>query len=248
MGVRQPLQFGHDDRRAIYEYVERHGIVTMADLEGELDIDPGALRHHLAILRRDGQLERTDGHLRVAIEYDTGETRVSSAGTSYTIRPAREEDLAGIVGVIRQVVEAGTYVEAESVAQILDHEEVLLRFNEVESRMFFVATVDDEVIGWVHVRGSELEKLAHTAELTVGVLEGYRDNGIGSSLLRRGLEWAGANGFHRIYQSVPATNEDAIDFLEHHGWETEAIREGHYHIDGDQVDEVMMATEVAPIE
>ncbi|NNC24697.1 GNAT family N-acetyltransferase, partial [Salinisphaera sp. USBA-960] len=36
-------------------------------------------------------------------------------------------------------------------------------------------------------------------------------------------------------------NEEAIAFLEGRGWETEAVRDGHYKIDGDYVDEVMMA-------
>lgn len=248
MGIRRPLQFDHDDRRCIYGFVERTGTVHRDELADALDLDPTAVRHHLAILRRDGLLVEEDGLLRVAIGTETGETHVGPNGISYRIRGAREEDLAGIVGVIDAVVSAGSYVEAENVAQLLDHQEVLLRFNEIESRMFFVATIGEDVVGWVHLRGSELEKLAHTATLTVGVIEEYRGRGIGSALLRRGLEWAGANGYERIYQSVPATNEGAIDFLEHHGWTVEAVREGHYRIDGAAVDEIMMATEVVPAE
>lgn len=244
MAKRSRLEFDHEDRRRIYTYVERHGAVKQDRIANAVDIDETAVRHHVAILRRDGLLEEVEGTLRINVERATGEQTVSSDGIAYTIRAARQEDLSGIVGAIRQVVSAGSYVEAESVAELLDHEEVLLRFNDIESRMFFVATVDDAVIGWVHLRGSELEKLGHTATLTVGVLDEYRGRGIGGDLLRRGLEWASAEGYERIYQSVPATNESAITFLEHHGWSVEAIREGHYRIDGAPVDEVMMATEV----
>lgn len=38
-----------------------------------------------------------------------------------------------------------------------------------------------------------------------------------------------------------ATNESGIRFLETHDWNTEAIRRDHYRIDGEFVDEVMMA-------
>lgn len=246
MTVRRPLQFDHDDRRRVYEYVERKGTARRNELASALDLDESAICHHIAILKRDGRIAVEDDLIRIAFEPDDGETHVSPAGTSYRIRVAREEDLAGIVGVITSVVSAGAYVEAENVAQLVDHEEVLLRFNEIESRMFFVATVDEEVVGWVHLRGSELEKLSHTTTLTVGVLAEYRGQGIGSALLRRGLEWAGENGYERIYQSVPATNQRAIDFLEHHGWTVEAVRQAHYRIDGTAVDEVMLATEVVP--
>jgi ribosomal protein S18 acetylase RimI-like enzyme len=130
---------------------------------------------------------------------------------------------------------------ARAVADVVEHEGVLLRHNELESRIFFVATVNDEVVGWVHLKHPEIDKLAHTAELTVGVLEEYRGHGIGSHLLERGLEWAASEGYEKLYNSVPATNESAIAFLEAHDWEVEAVREDHYRIDDRYVDEVMLA-------
>jgi len=107
--------------------------------------------------------------------------------------------------------------------------------------MIFVATVEEEVIGWVHLDLPEAEKLSHTAVLTVGILPEYRGHGIGSTLLDRGCDWARDHGFEKLYNSIPSTNEQAIDFLQSHGWETEAIREDHYKIGGEYVDEVMMA-------
>ncbi|WP_440764933.1 N-acetyltransferase family protein [Natronorubrum sp. DTA7] len=240
MASSEPLEFGHDDRKRIYEHVERHGAVDPDDVQVTLGIDPSGFRHHVAILKRDGQLEESGGKLRVTIDAGAEEEYVSE-DLEFHIRPARQEDLTGIVGAIRQVAEEKTYIEAESVADEIDHQDALLRHNEIESRMFFVATVEDEVVGWVHLHAPELEKLSHTAELTVGVLEEYRGHGIGSHLLSRGLEWAGANGYERVYQSVPSSNEDAIAFLEGHDWETEAVREDHYKLNGHYVDEVMMA-------
>lgn len=232
----------HDDRRRVFAHVERRGVVDRDRIPEAVSLDPGAVRHHLAILARDGLVTVTDGEVRVSLEAGAVE-EYALDGITFAIRPARQEDLAGIVGVIRTVVSAGTYVEAESVAQALDHEEVLLRLNQRESRMFFVATVEDEVIGWVHLQGSTLAKLAHTAELTVGLLPEYRGRGIGGRLLARALGWAKEQGYERIYQSVPATNPDAIGFLEHHGWREEARRPDHYRIDDVYVDEVMLAVE-----
>lgn len=243
MALRESLEFGHADRKKIYEYVERHGAADPEEVQDRLGIDPSGFRHHIAILKRDGRLEEKDGTLRVTIDAGA-EEEYRSADLEFHIRPARQEDLSGIIGAIRQVAEERTYIEAESVADEIDHEEALLRHNEIESRMFFVATVKDEVVGWVHLNAPELEKLSHTAELTVGVLEGYRGYGIGSHLLSRGLEWAGSNGYEKVYQSVPSTNEEAITFLEDHDWETEAVRENHYKLNGHYVDEVMMAVEL----
>ncbi|WP_254768793.1 bifunctional helix-turn-helix transcriptional regulator/GNAT family N-acetyltransferase [Salinilacihabitans rarus] len=239
----EELEFGHEDRRRIYEYVERHGAVDPEEVRDRLRLDPGGFRHHVAILKRDGRIDTEGGTLRVTLDGGAAE-EYRSDDVAFHIRPARQEDLTGIVGAIRRVAEERRYIVAESVADEVDHQDALLRHNEIESRVFFVATVEDEVVGWVHLNAPELDKLSHTAELTVGVLDEYRGYGIGSHLLSRGLGWAGSHGYEKVYNSVPSTNEDAIGFLEGHGWEIEAVREDHYKIDGEYVDEVMMALEL----
>ena len=245
MNSLQSLEFEHTDRETIYDYVERAGRVDRGEAQEEvLPHDPGGFRHHVGILKRNGFLEESaDGELSVALDVD-GTEEFAGDEFCFEVRPANQGDLTGIVGAIRQVAQEGRYIVAESVAQELDHQDVLLRQNELESRMFFVATVKDEVVAWVYVHAPELDKLSHTAELTVGVIEEYRGNGLGTHLLERGLEWAASNGYEKVYQSIPATNDAAAEFLEQHGWETEAIRRDHYRINGEYVDELMMAIQL----
>ena len=235
------LEFDHQDRKDIYAHIERYGTVEYDEAQRALDMSPEAFGHHVAVLRRDGIVTRLDdGRLQIAFEDETQET-FSGGDVEVTIRRAREDDLTGLVGAIRNALSNKTYIEGETVADIVESENVLLRHNELQKRIFFVATVHDDLVGWVHIHAPELEKLSHTAELTVGVIEEYRGHGIGEKLLDRGVRWAKEHGFEKLYNSVPSTNEDAIKFLEHHGWETEAVRKGHYKIDGEYVDEVMMA-------
>lgn len=101
---------------------------------------------------------------------------------------------------------------------------------------------DGEVVGWVHLHAPGMEKLRHTAEVTVGVAPDHRERGIGGALLDRGCRWADEQGYRKLYQSVPATNEAAVTFLTDRGWTVEATRADHYLVDGDFVDEVMLAT------
>lgn len=237
------LAFDSTDHRRLYEYVERHGAVEPREVWEAFEVDPVQFHHQLALLQRDGYLEKRDGALRVALDAGTAE-EFSPPELTFVIRPGRQEDLSGIVGAIRAVAEEQRYIVAETVAEQLDHEDALIRHNELVSRQFFVATVAGEVVGWAHVESPQLSKLGHTAELTLGVLEAYRRHGIGSHLLQRGLEWAAANGYERVYNSLPATNTDAIAFLHRNGFETEAIRSDHYRVGGGYVDEVMLARSV----
>lgn len=237
-GITKP-KFTHEGRRDIYDYVERHGAMEPESVRKSLNMEPRAFGHHVAILKRDQVLEETNGKLRIAIE-GGAEEEYSTEDVSFTIRQAREEDLTGLVGAIRQAIGSGEYVRAETVADVVDNEGVLLRHNEIESRIFFVATVGGEVVGWVHLKHMDLDKLRHTAQLTVGVLEEYRGHGIGSHLLERGLTWAAQQNFEKIENALPATNEKAIEFLKSRGFEVDAIREDHYKLNGEYVDEVMM--------
>jgi ribosomal protein S18 acetylase RimI-like enzyme len=244
MEVTEALDFDNDDRKDIYEYVESHGIVREDEIRRALSFDQAALGTHLTILRRDGYVRKVGNKVQVAYQEDDAEIYETEDGEGFTIRMAQQVDLDELVAVIREVAQEGTYIEAETVADVIDHEEVIIRHNDVESRMFFVATVDDELVGWVHLELPETEKLSHTAVLTVGLNSEFRGRGIGGRLLERGVRWARDHDFEKLYNSVPATNESAIEFLEAHGWETEAVREGHYKIDGEYVDEVMMAVDI----
>lgn len=240
MSVRRIPPIEVDDRRQIYEYVEQTGAVDPEDVAAATHIDPEEFNHHLAILKRDGHLEERHGKLQVALD-GGAEEEFTEAGVEYSIRPARQGDLSGIVGAIRETVEEKTYIEAETVAEQLDYEDVLLRHNDARTRMFFVATVGGDVVGWAHLEGSEVAKLAHTAEVTLGVLPEYRRHGMGSHLLQRCLTWAAKHGYEKIYNSIPATNQRAATFLQANGWQTEAIRKDHYKIDDAYVAEMMMA-------
>lgn len=232
-----------DERRRIYQYVEQHGAVKPGEIAERLNLDPETYNHHLAILKRDGRLEARNGHLEVALDGGTAE-EFTEAGVVFTIRPARHDDLSGIVGAIRETVEEKRYIVAESVAEQLDYEGALLRHNDAETRMFFVSVVDGDVVGWAHLQGPEVAKLAHTAEVTVGVLPEYRRHGMGSHLLHRSISWAAEHGYEKLYNSIPATNQAAASFLEENGWETEAIRANHYRIDGEYVAEQMYARRI----
>jgi ribosomal protein S18 acetylase RimI-like enzyme len=240
MQARQKPEFETPDHRRIYEYVEQEGRASPEEARDALEMDADTFDRRLAILKRDGYLEARDGDLLVALESGPAE-EYTSGDIEFVIRPARQSDLSGITGTIREITIEKTYLVAESVAEQLDFEGTLIRHNDVETRMFFVATVDDEVVGWTHVEAPEIEKLSHAARLTLGVLEEYRRHGIGSHLLQRGLEWAGSQGYQKVYNSIPATNQSAAQFLEEHGFETEAIRKSHYKIDDEFVAELMMA-------
>ncbi|WP_049921229.1 GNAT family N-acetyltransferase [Halopiger djelfimassiliensis] len=243
MGSLDRPTFADEASKHIYEFVERHGTVKRHVLLDSVPVSADGFQTHLEQLKADGYLEEDGGTIRLGLEFGAVETYETDA-VSVTIRPARQADFDGLVETIRDVTSEETYVVAETIAEQLLYENTVTRHNTVKSRMFFVATSDGDVVGWTHLELPQVEQVQDVAQQTVGVREDYQGYGIGSELLRRGIEWAEANGYRKVYNSVPVVNDRALEFLTDHGWDTEAIRRDHYTIDGDHVDEVMMAYEI----
>jgi len=240
MEVAERPTFESEVSKRIYEYVERHGTANRHIVQQTVSAPAEEFERELDRLESRGYLDDDGGTLRVALDVGAVE-EYEGTDTSFTIRPAGQDDFEGLVAAIRAVTDEETYVVAESIAEQLLYEETVTRHNAVESRVFFVATVDGTVVGWTHLDLPQVSRVRETAKQTVGVVPEHRRSGIGGKLLQRGLDWAEANGFRKVYNSVPVTNAAALEFLGDHGWETEAIRRDHYTIDGEYVDEAMMA-------
>jgi ribosomal protein S18 acetylase RimI-like enzyme len=231
--------FETEAAKAVYQYVERHGTAARHRVLKATKLDQKTFEQTLEALLAKGYLDDDGGMISVALDVGSIETHATGDYT-YTIRPARPADFEGLVDTIREVSDGGDYVVAESIAEQLLYDDAVMRHNTVESRVFFVATVDDALVGWCHLDLPQIDKLRETAHLTVGVDPAYQGHGIGSQLLERGTDWARANGYRKLYNTVPATAENALSFLEAHGWHTEGIRRNHYTVDDEEVDEVMM--------
>lgn len=240
------LDLETEAEKRVYRYVERRGVTSDDEIHERIDLPTEEVAIAIQRLVQQDYLEADDGTFRVARDAELERT-YRLAGVDVTIRPAGQEDLADLVELIRVVTDDRTYVVAESVAAQLAAEGTVIRDAGHHSRLFFVATVNDgrtddaPLVGWVHLTLPGVEYLDHAAELTVGVRPDFRRCGIGGRLARVALGWAAANGYRKVYQSLPGTNRAAIDFLRNHGWVVEAVRPDHYRIDGRFVDEVMMA-------
>lgn len=243
MTVEQRPTFDTKDRQRVYEYVLENGPVSPEELQDAelVHVTPERYWQIVAVLKRDGYLVEEEGVLRDAYR-PAGSEAHAGADVDFTVRRARLEDLSGLAGVIRQVTAGGNYIVGESVADQLAHADTLIDGDPEAPPTYFVALHDGEVIGWVNLERRDEVKLREVAYLTMGLLDEYRGQRIGSALLDRAVEWASRHGFRKVASNVPATNRSAVEFLEDNDWEVEAIRPDHYTIDGQPVDEVLIAT------
>lgn len=240
MEVLERPTFESDDSKRIYQYVERQGRADTDVLRETFDLSEEELQTQVDRLASKGYLRAEDGAVALELEIGTEQT-FETKDVTYVVRPARNEDFEQLVSTIQAVTDRRTYAVGEELAMELRYEDTVTRHNNVWSRVFFVATVDDYVVGWSHLDLPQVDKLRNTAQLTVGTRSEFRGYGIGKQLLDRALAWAEANDYEKVYNSVAETNMNAVTFLEAQGWEREATRENHFTIGDQQVDEIMLA-------
>lgn len=235
--------FETSDHERVYEYIEHNGAVSPSGIDEQVQLESDHVDEIMADLICDGYVIDFDGRLQLALGVGA-ETTHELDGTVVTIRSARQEDMPAIIDTIQHVVANVFYPRAEDLATRLDRDRVLKRHTDAETRVVFVPTVDDDVVGWVHVGASKLQRVRQTVEVTLGVHTGYRNQGIGSQLLECGCEWAASNTYRKACQRLPRTNDQARSFLESHDWEMEIIRRNHSDRFDERIDEVVMVIDL----
>jgi len=120
-------------------------------------------------------------------------------------------------------------------------------FNErVEIRDVLVALVDDEVAGYVRLgRATPLGASDHVLTVSGFAVDPARQRqGIGAALIEAAAAEARARGARRLTLRVLARNEGARRLYERTGFAVEGVLRGEFFLDGEYVDDVLMALDL----
>ena len=147
-----------------------------------------------------------------------------SAAAGVTVRPAREEDIDAMVDLLAAVAEEGRWIGTEAP---VDRERRRRRYAEDLQRdntVVLVADAGGELVGEL---GLILARYG-VADLGMLVAVGWRQRGVGSALLRAGIDWARQAGAHKIALQVWPHNRAAIALYERFGFQREGRLRRHY--------------------
>ena len=86
-----------------------------------------------------------------------------------------------------------------------------------------------------------MNRIKHTAYISIGVLQNYRKRGIGKALFVEIENWAKESGVTRLELTVMCHNTSAVALYENIGFEIEGIRRNAMIIDGKYINEYYMA-------
>ena len=108
-----------------------------------------------------------------------------------------------------------------------------------------VAERDGAIVGRLSITRDPHPASSHVADLGLMVARGSRRQGVGTALMEAAERWARKAGIQKLELHVFPHSEPAIALYERLGYEREGLRRHHYRRDGELIDAVLMAKELA---
>ena len=104
-----------------------------------------------------------------------------------------------------------------------------------------VAVSGGRVLGWCDINRHFFPSHSHGGSLGMGIISGYRGQGLGRLLIEDALDKARKGGFVRVELSVHADNFPAIALYQKVGFVSEGVHRRSVLIDGHFIDTISMA-------
>ena len=165
-----------------------------------------------------------------------------------SVRKAGPKDAPAIIMLQQRIAEETNFM-------LLEPHEVPIRpkglaghLREIETRSnsaWFVAECANEsdgaIVGYLGADGGRLTRNARSARIFVGVIRDCWGRGVGSALFETAEDWARAQGLRRLDLTVQVQNERGRALYEKLGYEIEGRMRATLVVDGEPVDELLMA-------
>ena len=156
------------------------------------------------------------------------------------VRQARPEDAEQVIALVQRITsEPGISVltgPGEFDMTVEQEQQFFRDCAAADNQVYLVAEVEGRIVGLLTCQGGKRQAVRHAATLGMSVAKEWRNQGVGSKLMARAVEWARDTGVvTRIELRVFTRNVAAIHLYEKFGFEVEGrlrravYRDGEYH-------------------
>ena len=127
-------------------------------------------------------------------------------------------------------------IEPKPLDQVAEFQGGLIRDN----YPVFYALEGERVIGWCDISVTANPRLNHRGSLGMGLIDGYRGQGLGSKLMDAALKHAQKIGLEKVELHVYTSNLAAIALYRRFGFEQEGLIKKYRKLEGRYFDCIMM--------
>lgn len=164
------------------------------------------------------------------------------------IREATESDAAEILCIRKSIISQNEFfipINEEFHVDVETQREKTIT-NSQQGGVTFVAEDGERIVGFLVFTRNSMKRLNHTGLFGMGILEDYRNQGVGTKLLLQLIDWSKTQeGIEKICLGVFSTNERAIKVYEKIGFKEEGREKRQIKFeDGRYADNVLMALHI----
>jgi RimJ/RimL family protein N-acetyltransferase len=169
---------------------------------------------------------------------------------TWTIREARPDDAAALVSLATAVSAEpeGWLISSDGWRGVGEERRYLKALRRYRHAAVYVADDHGAVVARLSLARDTHPASSHVADLGLMVAASHRRLGIGRALLAQSVAWARQVGVRKLELHVFPWNQPGIRLYESFGFEREGYRKRHYIRDGEEVDAILMAYRIPPLE
>jgi RimJ/RimL family protein N-acetyltransferase len=160
------------------------------------------------------------------------------------IRLLREHDAEAFLRLRKQVNEETSFMlrEPDENALIAKQQlEQFLRTFPQDNLLILVAEHDEQLVGFLIGERGVRQRNRQRLDLMIGILQAFTGRGIGTQFFLVMEDWARKIGILRLELTVMTRNHAAVALYQKRGFEIEGTMRRTMFIDGDYIDEHVMA-------
>jgi RimJ/RimL family protein N-acetyltransferase len=162
---------------------------------------------------------------------------MSGRTSTVSVRPAVAGDVDAIVDDVWAVAAEGRWIGTELPFDRDKRGSVFRDAIASDRAAVFVADDGGRIVGHILVNLASYG----VADIGMAIVEGYRGQGIGTTLLDSAIGWARGAGAHKMYLEVWPHNQAALALYRKAGFEEEGRKRRHYQrANGEVWDAILM--------
>ncbi|WP_341323594.1 GNAT family N-acetyltransferase [Solibacillus sp. FSL H8-0523] len=154
-----------------------------------------------------------------------------------------KEDALKIISVMTNAENSGFMLFAPGERRM--EEDSICKFinsiNNAPKSGIFIAVEEEEILGYLMIKGENLSRTSHRASIAIGVHSNSRGIGVGTILFEYIINWAKQEQIHRLELTVIENNVQAIHLYKKMGFEIEGIKKDSLQINDSYVNELYMS-------
>ncbi|MCH7350085.1 GNAT family protein [Aeromonas sp. MR7] len=160
------------------------------------------------------------------------------------VRQVRVSDADNILALMNRLDNETTfmlYEPGERTTTEVEQAQILASFIDANNKVMLVLSEQDEIAGFIVGIGQPANRNKHVLYCVIGIQHSAAGQGFGKKMMSALEAWARAHGFARMELGVMCHNARAFALYRACGFEVEGVKRNTMRVDGEYVDEYMMA-------